>query len=115
MPLQRISSSMASSWLLVGLYGRSEIIASKLSATDRAAGLVAGLAKGALVSVLLVYLLVILLPQDSRALRKSRAVPYAISAGYWLAELFPERLGEPFREKVRTVEKLRGNVFPFRK
>lgn len=100
---------------LVGAFIEGRIRASKLSGTDRAAGLLAGLVKGVLVSILLVFLLVILLPDDSRALRQSNAAPYAISAGYWLAEVFPERIGQPFREKARTVEKFQGKVFPFRK
>ena len=100
---------------LVGVLVEGRIRASKLSMADRMAGMAAGMAKGALVSVLLVFLLVILLPRDSRALRKSKAVPYAIAAGRWLAEVFPDRIAEPFREKARAVEKFRGNVFPFRK
>jgi membrane protein required for colicin V production len=100
---------------LLGALIEGRIRGSTLSGTDRAAGLVAGLAKGALVSILVVFLLVILLPDDSRALRQSKAAPYAISAGYWLAEVFPDRIGQPFREKARAVEKFQGNVFPFRK
>jgi membrane protein required for colicin V production len=100
--------------LLGGLI-EGRIRASKLSGADRLAGMAAGLAKGALVSVLVVFLLVIVLPRDSRALRQSKAAPYAISAGRWLVRAFPDRIGDSFREKARAVEKFRGNVFPFRK
>jgi membrane protein required for colicin V production len=100
---------------LLGALIEGRIRASKLSWADRMAGMAAGLAKGALVSVLVVFLLVILLPGESRALRQSKAAPYAISAGHWLAHLFPDRIGDSFREKARGVEKFQGNVFPFRK
>jgi membrane protein required for colicin V production len=100
---------------LLGALVEGRIRASKLSMADRMAGMAAGLTKGALVSVLVVFLLVIVLPGDSRALRQSKAAPYAIAAGRWLAEVFPDRMAEPFREKARVVEKYRGIVFPFRK
>jgi membrane protein required for colicin V production len=76
---------------------------SKLSGTDRLAGLAAGLVKGALFSILIVFLLVILLPRDARLLRESKAVPTAISAGKWLANVFPHRFAEPFREKISSI------------
>jgi len=100
---------------LLGALIEGRIRASKLSWADRMAGMAAGLAKGALVSVLVVFLLVILLPGESRVLRQSKAAPYAISAGRWLAEVFPERIAESFREKAKAVEKFQGTVFPFRK
>ncbi len=100
---------------LLGALIEGRIRASQLSWADRMAGMAAGLAKGVLVSVLVVFLLVILLPGDSRALRQSKAAPHAISAGRWLAEVFPDRLAEPFREKAKAVEKFRKSVFPFRK
>jgi membrane protein required for colicin V production len=100
---------------LLGAFVEGRIRASKLSAADRMAGMVAGLAKGALVSVLVVFLLVILIPRDSRALRQSKAAPYAISAGRWLAQVFPDRIADSFREKAKAVEKFQEGVFPFRK
>lgn len=90
---------------LLGAVIEGRIRASKLSGTDRLAGMIAGLAKGALVSVLLVFLLVIVLPGDSRVLRESKAAPVAISAGRWLAAVFPDRIAASFREKVRSAEK----------
>ena len=100
---------------LLGVLIEGRIRASKLSGADRMAGMAAGLVKGALVSVLVVFLLVILLSGDSRALRQSKAAPYAISAGRWLAEVFPDRLAESFREKAKAVEKFQGKVFPIQK
>jgi len=76
---------------------------SKLSGTDRLAGLAAGLVKGALFSILIVFLLVILLPRDARLLRESKAAPTAIAAGKWLANVFPHRFAEPFREKISAI------------
>jgi len=76
---------------------------SKLSGTDRLAGMVAGAVKGVLLSILIVFLLVILLPADSRVLRESKAAPTAIAAGKWLASAFPERFAASFREKVRSA------------
>ncbi len=98
---------------VLGSFIEGRIRASSLSGTDRLAGMVAGLAKGALVSVLLVFVLVVLMP-DSRALRQSKAVPYAIAAGHWLAKAFPDRIAAPFREQAKAIEKLHGGVFPFR-
>jgi len=86
---------------LVGGLIEGRVRASKLSGMDRLAGAAAGFVKGALLSVLLVFLLVILLPSGTRALRESKAAPYAISAGRWLAAVFPERLAAAFREKAK--------------
>jgi membrane protein required for colicin V production len=74
---------------------------SKLSGSDRLAGMAAGLLKGALLSILIVFLLVILLPRDARLLRESKAAPVAVAAGKRLAAVFPERFAESFREKTR--------------
>jgi membrane protein required for colicin V production len=76
---------------------------SKLSGTDRLAGMAAGLVKGALFSILIVFLLVILLPRDARILRESKAAPTAISAGKWIANAFPHRFADPFREKMPAI------------
>jgi membrane protein required for colicin V production len=92
--------------LLLGMFIEGRIRASKLSVVDRIGGLALGLAKGALLSVLLVFLLVIFLPGDASVLRGSKAVPHAVSAGRWLAEAFPDRIADMFREKVRAAEKL---------
>jgi membrane protein required for colicin V production len=91
------------SWAAVRILGalvEGRVRGSKLSGSDRAAGLFAGLLKGALVSVLLVFLLVVLLPRDSRVLRESKAAPHAIAAGRWLAAAFPQQIAEPFRKKA---------------
>jgi len=93
-------------YLVFRLFGtviEGRIRGSNLSGSDRLAGMIAGLAKGALVSVLLVFLLVIVLPEDSRVLRESKAAPVAISAGHKLASVFPDRLADFFREKVRAA------------
>jgi len=90
-------------WLAVRLVGglvEGKVRGSKLSGTDRAAGVAAGMLKGALLSVLLVFLLVVLLPRDSRVLRESKAAPHAITAGRWLAGVFPGQIADPFREKA---------------
>jgi hypothetical protein len=50
------------------------------------------------------FLLVILLPPESRVLRESKAAPYAVSAGRWLAAVFPERIAGSFREKAPGAE-----------
>ncbi|MGE5284606.1 MAG: CvpA family protein [Actinomycetota bacterium] len=93
-------------YLLVRLIGgliEDRVRKSKLSGTDRLAGMVGGLVKGALFSILIVFLLVILLPRDARVLRESKAAPMAIAAGKRLAAAFPERFAESFREKVRSI------------
>lgn len=88
---------------LIGGLIEGRVRESKLSGTDRLAGMAAGLVKGALLSILLVFLLVILLPRDARLLRESKAAPKAVAAGKWLAAAFPERFAESFREKVRSI------------
>ena len=91
--------------VLVGSFIEGRIRASKLSFMDRIGGLAVGAAKGVLLSVLLVFLLVIFLPKDSEALRESKAAPVCISAGNWLADAFPDRFADSFREKIRAAEK----------
>lgn len=88
---------------LIGGLIEDRVRKSKLSGTDRLAGLAAGLVKGALFSILIVFLLVILLPRDARLLRESKAAPTAIAAGKRLAAVFPERFVESFREKLRSI------------
>jgi len=88
---------------LIGGLIEDRVRKSKLSGSDRLAGMAAGLVKGALLSILIVFLLVILLPRDARLLRESKAAPAAVAAGKRLAAAFPERFAESFREKVRSV------------
>ncbi|MGZ9135777.1 MAG: CvpA family protein [Candidatus Deferrimicrobiaceae bacterium] len=93
-------------YLVVRLIGgliEGRVRTSKLSGTDRLAGMAAGLVKGALLSIRLVFLLVILLPRDARLLRESKAGPTAVAAGKRFAAAFPERFAESFREKVRSI------------
>ncbi|MEW6719166.1 MAG: CvpA family protein, partial [Thermodesulfobacteriota bacterium] len=89
---------------LLGAFIEARIRKSKLSAVDRLGGLVAGTAKGALLAVGLVFLLVIVLPKDARVIRESKAAPYAIAAGKWLADAFPESFADTFRKKIRAAE-----------
>ncbi len=91
--------------LILGSFLEGRIRAAKLSFVDRFGGLVVGFMKGALLSVLLVFLLVIVLPKDSGVLRDSKAAPVAVSAGRWLAEVFPDRFADAFLEKIRAAEK----------
>ena len=88
---------------LIGVLIEGRVRNSKLSGSDRLAGMVAGLVKGALLSILIVFLLVILLPRDARMLRESKAAPMAVAAGKRLADVFPERFAESFREKALPV------------
>jgi len=88
---------------LIGGFIEGRVRKSKLSGSDRLAGMAAGLVKGALFSILIVFLLVILLPRDARLLRESKAAPTAVAAGKRLAAAFPERFAESFREKVRFI------------
>jgi len=88
---------------LIGGLIEDRVRKSKLSGSDRLAGMAAGLVKGALLSILIVFLLVILLPRDARLLRESKAAPAAVAAGKRLAAAFPDRFAESFREKVRSV------------
>src|SRR3990172_12527007 len=88
---------------LIGGLIEGRVRESKLSGTDRLAGMAAGLGKGALLSILIVFLLVILLPRDARLLREAKAAPTAVAAGKRLAAAFPERFAESFREKVLSV------------
>ena len=88
---------------LIGGLIEDRVRKSKLSGSDRLAGMAAGLVKGALLSILIVFLLVILLPRDARLLRESKAAPAAVAAGKRLTAAFPERFAESFREKVRSV------------
>ena len=88
---------------LIGGLIEGQVRKSKLSGSDRLAGMAAGIVKGALLSILIVFLLVILLPPDARLLRESKAAPTAIAAGNRLAAAFPQRFAESFREKIRAV------------
>jgi membrane protein required for colicin V production len=88
---------------LIGGLIEDRVRKSKLSGSDRLAGMAAGLVKGSLFSILIVFLLVILLPRDARLLQESKAAPVAVAAGKRLASAFPERFAELFREKVRSV------------
>jgi membrane protein required for colicin V production len=88
---------------LIGGLVEDRVRKSKLSGSDRLAGMAAGLVKGALLSILIVFLLVILLPRDAPLLRGSKAAPAAVAAGSRLAALFPDRFAESFREKVRSI------------
>jgi uncharacterized membrane protein required for colicin V production len=88
---------------LIGGLIEDRVRKSKLSGSDRLAGMAAGLVKGALLSILIVFLLVILLPRDAKLLRESKAAPMAVTAGKRLAAAFPERFAESFREKVRFI------------
>ena len=88
---------------LIGGLIEGRVRNSKLSGSDRLAGMAAGLVKGGLLSILIVFLLVILLPRDTRLLRESKAAPAAVAAGKRLAAAFPERFAESFREKVLSV------------
>jgi membrane protein required for colicin V production len=88
---------------LIGGLIEGRVRKSKLSGTDRIAGMAAGLVKGALFSILIVFLLVILLPRDARLLRESKAAPTAMAAGKRLAAAFPDRFAESFREKMGSV------------
>lgn len=88
---------------LIGGLVEGRVRKSKLSGSDRLAGMAAGLVKGALLSILIVFLLVILLPRDTRLLRESKAAPTAVAAGKRLAAVFPDRFAESFREKVRSI------------
>lgn len=77
---------------------------SQLSGTDRFAGALAGIAKGILLSILLVFLLVILLPRDTSLVRGSKMAPRVATAAGWISKLFPDRIGDAFREKIREAE-----------
>lgn len=87
---------------ILGLLAERWVRASKLSGTDRAAGMLSGTLAGALLSILLVFLLVILLPRDAGVLRQSRLAPKALVAARWLQEAFPPGIAESFREKLRA-------------
>lgn len=88
---------------LIGILVERWVRASKLSGTDRLAGGAAGFLKGALLSILLVFFLVIFLPRDARLLRESKLAPRAVVAARWLGRVFPERIGDAFREKLAAV------------
>lgn len=91
---------------LAGLIVERVVRSSELSGADRAAGMVAGFAKGALLSVLLVFVLVIMLPKDTAFLRESMLAPTAMKAARWMEKLFPEKIREGFREKIREIPSL---------
>lgn len=85
---------------LVGTLVERLIRESNLSGTDRFAGALAGFAKGILLSVLLVFLLVILLPRDTSLVRDSKTAPRVAIAAGWISKIFPDRIGDAFREKI---------------
>ena len=84
---------------LIGLLVERWVRGTKLSGMDRFLGLLAGSAKGVLLAVLLVFLLVILLPRDASLLKGSKLAPRLIVAAGWAEKVFPERIGQSFREK----------------
>jgi len=85
---------------LVGTLAERLIRESNLSGTDRTAGALAGFGKGILLSILLVFLLVILLPRNTSLLRDSKLAPRVVVAAGWVSKLFPDRIGNAFREKM---------------
>lgn len=93
---------------LVGTLVERLIRESKLSGTDRTAGALAGFGKGILLSILLVFLLVILLPPENSLLRESKLVPRVTVAAGWVSKLFPDRIGDAFREKMNPAKKRSG-------
>jgi len=93
-------------YLVVRLIGgliEGRVRTSKLSGSDRLAGMAAGLLKGALLSILIVFLLVILLPRDARLLRESKVAFLVSVVGNRFAAAFTDRFGQSFREKVGSV------------
>jgi membrane protein required for colicin V production len=87
---------------LIGLLVERWVRGTKLSGTDRFLGMLAGLAKGVLVSILLVFFLALLLPRDSSLLKGSKISPRLMVAARWMEGVFPERIRETFREKMRA-------------
>ncbi len=87
---------------LIGLLVERWVRGTKLSGADRFLGMLAGLAKGALLSVLLVFFLALLLPRDASLLKGSKISPRLMVAARWMEDAFPERIREPFREKMRV-------------
>lgn len=85
---------------LVGTLVERLIRESGLSGTDRFTGALAGFVKGILLSILLVFLLVILLPRDTSLVRGSKLAPRVAVAAGWISKLFPDRIGDVFREKI---------------
>lgn len=93
---------------LIGLLVERWVRGTKLSGTDRFLGMLAGLAKGVLVSILLVFFLTLLLPRDASLLKGSKLSPRLMVAARWMESAFPERIREPFREKVRAAPEPMG-------
>ncbi|MEK6778213.1 MAG: CvpA family protein [Candidatus Deferrimicrobiota bacterium] len=89
---------------LIGLLVERWVRQTKLSGMNRFLGFLAGAAKGVLFSVLLVFSLVILLPRDASLLKGSKLAPRLIVAAGWVEGVFPERIRESFREKLRALE-----------
>ncbi|HSL91055.1 MAG TPA: CvpA family protein [Candidatus Limnocylindrales bacterium] len=89
---------------LIGLLAERWVRGTKLSGADRFLGMLAGLAKGALLSVLLVFFLTLLLPRDASLLKESKMAPHLMVAARWMEGAFPERIREPFRQKMRAAE-----------
>jgi membrane protein required for colicin V production len=90
---------------LIGLLVERWVRGTKLSGADRFLGMLAGLAKGALLSVLLVFFLFLLLPRDASLLKGSTLSPRLMVAARWMEGVFPERIREPFREKMRAEDR----------
>jgi membrane protein required for colicin V production len=90
---------------LIGLLAERWVRGTKLSGADRFRGMLAGLAKGALLSVLLVFFLFLLLPRDASLLKGSTLSPRLMVAARWMEGVFPERIREPFREKMRAEDR----------
>jgi len=93
---------------LVGTLVERLIRESSLSGTDRTVGALAGFGKGILLSILLVFLLVILLPRDTSLLRGSKLAPRVAVAAGWISKVFPDRIGEAFREKMGQAARPAG-------
>lgn len=93
---------------LVGTLVERLIRESELSGTDRFAGALAGFVKGVLLSILLVFLLVILLPRDTSLVRGSKLAPRVAVAAGWISKLFPDRIGDTFREKIGEAKRPPG-------
>lgn len=89
---------------LIGLIAEHWVRGTKLSGADRFLGMIAGLAKGALLSVLLVFFLALLLPRDVPLLKRSKMAPRLMVAARWMEGVFPERIREPFRQKMRAAD-----------
>jgi membrane protein required for colicin V production len=97
---------------LAGILAERLIRESNLSGTDRFAGALAGLAKGILLSILMVFLLVILLPREASLVRGSKLAPRVAVAAGWISKIFPDRIGDVFREKIGETVPSSGKPAP---